>query len=246
MRRLRAVRPAWLAVVVAVAAALYGIGGSWRPFMTVEREVVTSTPSLSGIFQRNEIALPVRESACIAPVTFAPSTRRVQIIALGGPGAGPLRVVARAEDGSWRAEVVARDFGTGRDEPITVTLPSSPPSEKTGRVCLKNISRAPYSLVGTAEGRSDARAATTIDGVQQADASLTLLEERPSSLLSRVGDVLGHASTLTSGLVPTFVLWLVVLGLFAGVLVGLPFALFRALRDDEVATQDSARSDRTV
>lgn len=210
--------------------AFLGVLSAWRPFLVEDRDVVTATPSLAGIFQRDTIDVPRRHEACIAPVPFATDTRRVRIIVVGPRGAGPIAV--RATAGRWSAVATAGDVGQGADVPITVTLPSSPAVDAVGSVCVGNRGRTKLALVGTAEGRSDAPARTTVDGAPQPDAALTLLTEGRASLLSRFGTVIGHASDLAGGLVPTALLWLVFPGLLVGVLAGVPWALWRALRDD--------------
>lgn len=221
-------------LTAAALVAILGVLTQWRPFVTVERDVITATPSLAGIFQRDVVELRRGESACVAPVRFSPDTRRLALLAVAPLGTGQATVAARASDGSWRTSVRAARFGAKVDGPLQVRLPAAPPRDLVGRVCVRNDGPTPFGLVGTAEGRSDAPAVTTVDGEARPDVALTLLEERPASLLSRTGEVLGHASTLTSGLVPTFVLWLVSVGLLLATLAGIPYALWAAVRDDDV------------
>lgn len=224
-------RPSAAALAAALCAlvALFGVLKQWRPFLTTKADVITATPSLAGIFQRNVIAVKRGREACVSPVTFSPKTARVQLLLVAAKGAGPATITASAPGYASRAR--ATGFGTGVDVPYRATI-ASPPKTVTGKLCITNDGRRQIGLVGTAEGRSNAPAVTTIDGkTQPADAALTLLTAKPDSIAGRFGTVLGHASDMTGGLIPTFLLWLAAFGLLVLTVVGLPFALWQAVRE---------------
>ena len=226
------------AAIVCFLVALWGVVVQWRPFLTTKSDVITATPSLAGLFQRDTIDLRPGSTACIEPVPFNPDAAQVQLLLVAAPGTGTAEVIASAPE--YTTATTARGFGTGQDTPVR--LPIASPSElKQGRVCVENTGRTPFALVGTAEGRSNAPAQTVLDGKPQAaDAALTLFAAERDSILGRFATVLDHASALTGGLLPRPLLWLVAVGLVLGTLVGLPFALFRAVREDNDAVEPPA------
>jgi hypothetical protein len=225
---------------VALAVIVIGALAFWRPYLTTPRDVVTATPSLQGLFQRNVVRVGHDQQACIAPVPFETGTARAQILVNAPRGAEPLVVSASAP--GYRASGRVTRYPPGADVPVQVRL--TPPSQDrpNGRLCVRNAGRHAVDLVGTAEPRSQSPAVTTLDGKDAGmDAALTLLEARPASLGSRLGSVLGHAAALTGGAFGTWLLWLVGVACVLLVVAGLPLALWSALRDDEAGAASDRR-----
>ncbi len=88
-------------------------------------------------------------------------------------------------------------------------------------------------LAGTTEAHVVPRSALTIAGVPTAGAvSLQFLIARPRSLLDRVGQIFGHASNLSDGLVPEWLVWLLALLIVLCVPLATVAALYLALSED--------------
>ena len=69
--------------VAAVIVLLVFAAGAVRwfvPSLTLQRDVITSTPSLDGISVRNEIKVRGGETACIKPVPLDPEVRQVRLL----------------------------------------------------------------------------------------------------------------------------------------------------------------------
>jgi hypothetical protein len=227
-------RPA--AIVALLGLVLVGVGAlvEWRPFVTRDRAVVTATPSLAGLFNRTDVPLAPGRTACIGPVPIPRGSAVVQLAltTLKSPRPVPLIVTAEG-DGGYRSRMRTASYPVGPASVFGVAL-RPPRRDVIGRVCVRNAGRRRIALTGTTEERSLTAATTRVDGRRQrADVALTLLEARPRSLLDRAGDVLDRASAFTGGLMPTWLLWPLVLLLAAGVPLAVFGGFYAALRSDE-------------
>ena len=95
---MRKVAAALVLVVFAVGALLW-----YAPWLTEQRTVVASTPSLDGISFRAEVKLPGGKTACIRPVPLDPNVREVQML-LDTRGSGaPAVDLTMTGPGGYRA-----------------------------------------------------------------------------------------------------------------------------------------------
>jgi hypothetical protein len=196
-----ALATALLLVVLVVVVAV-----CWLPFLTGERRVIAATPSLGPLGPPVAVRVPAGSRLCVAPVPF--DRRAARAVFHVRTGGRPARLAVEAVGPGYHARdaVVARDGGgfaetTAELRPARRTL--------TGRLCVANRGSRSVGLLANNEARSLTIAATTVGGepIQDRDVALTLLEARPQSLIARSGQILGRASQLTGGLLPSWLLW---------------------------------------
>lgn len=220
-------RPAAIAglVIVLIGALVW-----WRPFVTEQRVVVTSTPSPGPVFSPVPIELKPGSRACVEPLAIDPATARAQV-ALSGKGTATVTVVAEAP-GYRHEQAVPVQLAP---KPAAVELPITPPSRTLeGKLCVVNTGRTRVNVLATNELPAIGLARTSVDGQRRDNRgmALNLFEAQRHSLVGRLGTILHRASDLTGGLMPFWLTWLLVVVL----VVGTPFAIFAAyattLRDD--------------
>jgi hypothetical protein len=89
-------------------------------------------------------------------------------------------------------------------------------------------------LNGTTEGRTVSRSATLIDGQSVAgDIALSFIAKGNRSLFGEINETFDHASNLTDGLVPVWLIWLLGLLVLGFVTLGTVASFYLALREDE-------------
>src|SRR6478672_4034653 len=143
--------PGRIAAAVVLVVVLAGAVHWFVPFLTTDRAVITSSPSLSGVFSSNEVRVAPRRRLCVAPVPFDPQSRLVRLNVTSGGRAVPLSV--RATGPGYVAQTTLQRYATGAG--VAVSAPLSPPRRPvTGSLCVVNTGRAAISLLGTQEPRS--------------------------------------------------------------------------------------------
>ena len=227
-------RRAWAAAVALMALLVLGGALHWfRPFLEQERQPVAGVPAPPGLFTANGFAVPSHGRACMTSVTLEPDGRLAAFwlrpataSRTGGP---PVDLVLNAP--GYRAVLhVPGGYPGG-----SVELPIAPPSHpEIGQACFVNRGQSTVLLTGTNEPRSVSRSPTTIDRRSVVgDVALTFYDNRPRSLLSRLGDLFAHASALTDRLVPVWLIWILAIAVAFGVPGAAIGALLLALREDE-------------
>jgi hypothetical protein len=97
--------------------------------------------------------------------------------------------------------------------------------------CFVNEGGTVVDLIGTTEPETVTRSATTIGGKSVAgDIALTFLGAHSHSLLEELGVIAEHASNLTDGLLPPWLLWLLAIVVAFGVPSCVVAALYLAVR----------------
>jgi len=207
------VSSARLAIALAALLLIAGAIKTWWPFVTIERAVITSTPSPGPrVADAIEIPLRPRSRMCVGPLTIDRTTARAAFT-VGAPRSGTADLTVVAAGNSYRRaarlDVDLLPAGT----PVSARV-GSPPRHVTGEVCIRNDGRRPIALFGTSNPEWIGLARTSIDGqeVVNQGMALTLLEERPRSILDRLGTIVRHATDLTGGAVPFVLGWLIVVG----------------------------------
>jgi len=227
---------ALLATAAAVLVVLAGVLIWFVPYLTRRTEVVAETPDPAALFTLAEFPVPPRGSACMSDVTVDPDSRLAQVrlrpvnprAALGPP----VELVLSAP--GYRGVVrVPGGYPGG-----IASLPLSPPPSRPliATACFLNVGHTTVLLDGTTETRTLSRSNTLLDGRPvPGDVALTLFDNRPRSLLSRLGEVFGHASNLTDHLVPVWLIWLLAPLVALAVPIGVLAAFYRAMREDEAS-----------
>lgn len=228
MRRLQATAVGLMALLILVGALHW-----FRPFLDHERQPVAGVAAPPGLFSASGFAVPSHGRACMTSVTLEPGgtlaafgLRPGTTSRKGGP---PVDLVLSAP--GYRAVLhVPGGYPGG-----SVLLPIAPPHHsEMGQACFVNRGQSTVLLTGTTEPRSVSRSPMTIDGRSVVgDVALAFYDSRPRSLLSHLGDLFSHASALSDGLAPVWLIWVVAVSVAFGVPGAAIGALFLALREDE-------------
>jgi hypothetical protein len=201
-----------IAGIATAIVVIVGIVFPLRKDAERKRDIVISTPTLVGLITVATTDLAADDSACVQPITFTPESRQVQITVQSD---GPRSLQVNAQAPGW-SEGHPITSGGGR---AILRVPIAPPRTVTGQLCVTNTGRGKASLVGTDEPRSRTVVHETVNGKPGPEGrtfAVSLLGAGPQTLLQRLDDAVRGASTLSGGLAPTFLLWiLLVLGLIA-------------------------------
>jgi hypothetical protein len=197
-------RRASLAAVAAAIVVVLGILFPLRKDAVRKRDIVVSTPTLVGLLTVANTDLSAHDSACLTPITFTPEARQVQIT-VQSDGTRSLQVVAQGS--GWTERHTVTTAGARN----VVRVPIAPPRTMIGRLCVTNTGHGKASLIGTNEPRSRTVAQLTVNGKPGPEGqtfAVSLLARSPQTLLARLDDAVRGASTLSGGLAPRFLLWI--------------------------------------
>lgn len=218
---------ALLVIAVYVAGALHW----YRPFLTQERTVVVSTPSLEALYSLKEVRLRPGQHACISPLPLDPDVRSVRLVLHPrGSGGIPLSFALRAPGYVGRGRFAA--YPAGATVPVIAPVRPTPALTADGTLCVRNEGRRTVGLVGTDEPQTVSLPATSVDGKPPGpvDPAVTFLNNGPRSVVDLAGTIIGRASDFTGGAAPAWLLWPLVLLLVLGVPLGIAAALALGLR----------------
>jgi hypothetical protein len=197
-------RRASLAAVAAAIVVVLGILFPLRKDAVRKRDIVVSTPTLVGLASVATTDLSAHDSACLEPLTFTPETRQVQLT-IKSQGTRSLQLDVQGPGWSER-----RPFTSAGERDI-VRVPITPPRNLTGKLCVTNTGHGKASLIGTDEQRSRTAVSMTVNGKPGPEGrtfAISLLTKSPQTLLARLDDAVRGASTLSGGLAPEFLLWI--------------------------------------
>lgn len=230
--------PRWglpaIATALAGALVLVCVLVWFVPYLTRKQQWPASVPDPAALFAVTEFPVAAHQQSCVSGVTIDASSRLAQIElrpinprASLGP---PVELVLQGEGYRGVVHVPGGYGGGGAALPIT----PAPTRTVIGTACFVNRGSSTVLLDGTTETRTLSRSTTLLNGrPTPGDIALTLLDNRPRSLLHRLGEVFGHASNLTDRLIPVWLIWLLALLVALGVPIGVLAAFYRALREDE-------------
>lgn len=234
MPRTRSWRPDLATSCLALMVLLIVIGALifWRPFLTRSSQPITEVPAPSALFVLNEFPVAPRQQACENSVTVTSDTRLATFQlrpAKPTPTGGPPVGFILTGPGYRASAVVPGGYPGG-----SVTLPITPPVRNlVGTACFVNLGVKTVLLDGTTEGRTISRPALEIAGRPvTGDVALSFQSDRSVSLLSELGVLFGHASNLTDGLVPVWLIWLIAPLVAFGVPIALLLAFYSAMLED--------------
>jgi hypothetical protein len=231
----RRITGALLAGALASAIVLAGVLIWFVPYLRRHNESVAEAPTPAAVFAVSEFPVPPHGRACMLYVTVDPESRLAEFrlrpakprVAALGP---PVELVLSAP-GYRGAVKVPGGYGGGS---VALPLTPRPTHELITTACFYNLGRSSVLLDGTDETRTLSRSTTELDGKPvPGDVALTFLDNRPRSLLSRLPEVFAHASNLTDGLVPVWLIWLIAVLVALAVPGGVVAAFYVAMREDE-------------
>jgi hypothetical protein len=221
---------ALVAVLILAGALIW-----FRPFLTSKHQQIAEVPAPAALAVVSEFPVPPHGEACMSSVTVVPAGRIAEFklrpakpTPRGGP---PVELVLSAPGYRATLSVPGGYPGGG------VTLPIAPPKRaEIGKACFLNRGTTTVLLDGSTESRTVSRSPVEIDSRPVVgDIELTFLKSRPSSLLKSLGVLFGHASNLTEGLIPVWLIWTLTVLVAFGVPTAIVTAFWHALREDERA-----------
>lgn len=214
-------RPWLVPVAVAAIVMLVLVALSFGRPLARQRVPVIATPTASPQAAISPIVVPPGGEACSVDVVFPPQLDVAQfVLADVQPVAD--RLTVRAEAPGYRTAAVPAQILP--DRRAMAKLP--PPARAVdGRLCVRNDGRRPVPLVGTTEFRSAGQPHTEIDGKPaEPDLTLTFLG-RPRRLVAELPSMVARTATFRGFLGASWVVWL----LLAAVVAGVPLAILAAL-----------------
>jgi len=233
-------RRAPLAAIAAAVVVVLGIPFQLLKDADRKRDIVVATPTLVGLITVANTELSAHDRACLTPITFTPGSRQVQLT-IRSDGTRSLELAVEAPGWSER-----HAFTTVGERNI-VRIPITPPRTVTGKLCLTNTGHGKASLIGTNEPRSRTAVSMTVNGSPGPDGqtfAVSLLAKSPQTLLARLDDAVRGASTLSGGLAPEFLLWILLVVCVVGILAFPVIALVLAAGEDDY--RSSRRSPRML
>jgi hypothetical protein len=217
---------ALLLAVFALGALLW-----YRPWLTEQRIVAASTPSLDGITSRAEVKLPGGKSACIRPVPLDPSVREVQMLLDTRGNRAPAIDLTMTGPGGYRATGRFAGYAPSGASLAVARLSQAPPHAADGQLCLHNTGRRAIGLVGTGEPESVTLPVTYVGDKPpgEVDPAITFLTGKRRSLAQQAGTILDRAALLT-GAIPGWLMWPLALLFLLGLPIGAACALLLSAR----------------
>ena len=204
----------------------------WRPFLTRRSQPITEVPAPAALFVLSEFAVPPHQQTCMNSVTITSDSRRATFQlrpAKPTPTGGPPVELILSGAGYRASAFVPGGYSGG-----SVTLPITPPArDLIGTACFVNLGAAKVLLDGTTEGRTVSRPAVEIAGRPvPGDIAMYFQDTRSVSVLEELGVLFGHASNLTDGLIPVWLIWLIAPLVALGVPIAMMLAFYSALLED--------------
>ncbi len=220
---------ATLALSAAGLALLVAAVVWFVPYLTRERETVSSVPAPAPVAAVEDVAVEPGERACIDEVTFDTDSEVVELTAIAGRRpAPPLEVTAAA--GGYRANA---DLAGGYSRPALLRVQLQPPERSTiGTLCIRNAGSPPVALLATSDGRTSSERSTTRVGGDPApeDVSVRLLGAEGGSVVDRAGELVDRTAAFKPPALGAVVIWVVLLLVAGGVAAGALYALASSFR----------------
>lgn len=223
MRKLAA---ALVLVVFAIGALLW-----YAPWLTEQRIVPASTPSLEGISSRAAVKLPGGKSACIRPLPLDPNVRQVRMLLDTRGRRAPAVELTMTGPGGYHATGRFAGYPPSDASLVVARLSEAPPQAADGQLCLHNTGRRAIGLVGTGEAESVTLPVTYVGDKPpgEVDPAITFLSGKQRSLLQQAGTIIDRAALFT-GAIPGWLMWPLALLFVLGLPVGAAWALLLSSR----------------
>ena len=220
-------------LAAALVLAVFAIGALlwYAPWLTEQRIVAASTPSLDGISYRAEVKLPGRKTACIRPLPLDPNVREVQMLLDTRGNRAPAVDLTLTGPGGYRATGRFAGYAPSGASIVVARLSQAPRQTADGQLCLHNTGRRAIGLVGTSEPESVTLPVTYVGDKPpgEVDPAITFLSGKQRSLTQQAGTILDRAAEFT-GAVPSWLLWPLALLFVFGLPLGAAWALLVSSR----------------
>lgn len=220
-------------VAAGLVLAVFAVGALlwYAPWLTEQRTVVASTPSLDGISSRAEVKLPGGKVACIRPVPLDPNVRMVQMLLDTRGNRAPTVDLAMTGPGGYRATGRFAGYAPGSATLVIARLSQAPPQAADGQLCLRNTGHRAIGLVGTGEAESVTVPVTYVGDKPpgEVDPAITFLSGTQRSLVQQAGTIL-HRAGLFTGAIPGWLMWPLAVLFTLGLPMGAAWALLLSAR----------------
>jgi hypothetical protein len=216
-------------VLVGAVAILIATLALFVPYLTRDREVIESTPSVRPLPPGGLVPITLRkgDELCVPNLPLTPQSERVRFPVTTVGGSGPPLVVSLQAPGFRSSTRVPADW---HDGDLDVAL-HPPPRPVRGALCIRNEELRPASVMGTQPGQKFARPTPELNGGQLLqDIPITFHRRASASLASRTADVIDHAAVFSP--IPTTLLWVLLVLVILGVPALALAALATAVRED--------------
>jgi len=215
--------------------ALVILAGAWhwfRPFLTREELPPTSVPAPPALTALDYFTIATGQEACMSSVTITANSGLAEFMTQ--PAKPTSKAIQRLELALSAPGYSASATATAPAGRVALQVPITAPRHDTiGSICFVDRGRAAITLFGTNEPRSVTRSPLSVAGKPIiGDITLTFRQAKARSLLDRLGEVFKHASNLTDGLVPIWLIWLIALATGLGVPITLLAAYYLAIGED--------------
>jgi hypothetical protein len=227
------VSPRALAGAGAGLALLIAFVAWFLPYLTRDREDISSVPVPPPFFVQEKVALNPGSEACLSDVAFDTDSEIVELTALAARRPTPALTVVADAPGYRRIAAVKAGYAP----PVVLKAPLDPPERSViGTLCIRNRGERRVALLGTTDVRTVvARPTTRIDGKEVVpDITVRLLSAEGGSVLERAGEMVDRAAAFKPGLfgAPAF-LWLVLVLVAVGVPAGAVYSMLSSFRESE-------------
>jgi hypothetical protein len=222
-------------VAAALVVGVFAVGALvwYAPWLTEQRTVITSTPSLQGISTLGEVKVPGKGRACVRPLPLDPNVREVQMLLNTRGHGSPAVDLTMTGPGGYRATARFNNYVPGSATVVTARLSEAPQQTGDGQLCLRNTGRRAIGLVGTGEAESVTLPVTYVGDKPpgEIDPAITFLAGGHRSFVQHAGTILDRAAGFT-GVIPGWAMWPLVLLFLAALPLGAAAALLLASRTD--------------
>jgi hypothetical protein len=225
-------RTAGLALLLIIVGGLLFL----RPHLQSGQELVAGVPAPPALAAITPFSVAPHGRACMSSVTIDAGSALAQFdLAPARPtkhGGPPVDLLLSAPGYRGVVKVPGGYPGGSATLPIVPT----PKRSEIGSACFVDVGKTAVVLNGTTEARTVSRSSTLVDGQSVAgDIALTFLGKGDRSLLDEINETFDHASNLTDGLVPAWLIWVLGLLVLGFVTLGTVAAFYLALREDEAS-----------
>jgi hypothetical protein len=215
------------AVVVLVLAAV----GAFIPYLTRERETVSTVPVPPPFAVQENIRLQPDQEVCLDAVAMDVDSRLAEFTVISEARSAPA-LQASASGPGYRA---TGQVDAGYGAPQTLRVPLEPPERSLlAEFCVVNQGGRKVDLLGAHESRTASRPVARVDGQEvPPDLTLRFLADDSGSVVERLGSMIDRMSAFHPPVLEKPLLWLM-LGLLVLVLPAAAiYALVSGFRTDD-------------
>ncbi|MBA3328984.1 MAG: hypothetical protein H0T43_11855 [Solirubrobacterales bacterium] len=200
------------------------------PWATEEVVRPASIPSPTALLEVGVIAVAPGDQACTAPFVLTERSARAAFRMTTFARRGSA-VAVRIRGPGYRA---GGRIAAGYADNAPQLLPIRPPERPTvAEACFANLGPRPIGLFAAADGRSNSRSVSRVEGeAVDGDIALAFYEDKPVSLVERTPEIVERMTAFRPDPVGTWLLWPLLVLVVLGVPLAMTWAIGAAARAD--------------